>query len=311
MSARDSDEDLQTLVEELEATLTALRSELDDRDGAPDTLGTTDRPDAERGDLERRSRRRVSRERSRPPRPPSVSELLRFTERYTLPTLISTLEATIQSLELLRGALRLADPDRSAFDGSDRTGRSSTARLGDGVAGVGRGAVSGVERALSELQTALSESDLPEDDDSRDLLEDARRLSEEVSDRLAEASGERDADRYGYRRTDRESASTRERSGSEASTAGVEISVRDARDEDATSEEAAAGEPDDATEDDGESGDAPSVDVEAELASIKDEVDGRSGADAEGDASDTSAADESPPSNDGASDPPAEDEDGS
>jgi len=281
MTARDSDEDLRALVAELEATLSALRAELEAADTSSEPRSKrVERTAAEvdnEPDADRRSRRTGSRRRSRPPRPPSLSELLRFTEQYTLPTFIATLEATIQSLELLRGALRLADPERSAFDGSERTSRSSASRLTDGVAGVGRGAVSGVERALTELQTALSESDLPEETDARTLLEDARRLSEDVSERLEEASGDRDAERYGYRGVDR--GASRERDGRQsdvsAPSSGVEISVRDAQetegDDAETEPEDARGDDKDARADD----ETPRVDVEAELASIRDEVDER------------------------------------
>ena len=74
---RDRDE-LAAQLDELEATLTDLRSEL--------------RSEGRRG----------------PPRPPRLGELLRFTEEYTIPTLIALLEATIKSLELLQRPLRLA-----------------------------------------------------------------------------------------------------------------------------------------------------------------------------------------------------------
>ncbi|WP_144900959.1 DUF7547 family protein [Halobellus captivus] len=279
MAPRDSEADLRELVAELEATLSALRAELDDDRPAERSIET--RREADAPD-DRRSPRPTPTRRRRSPSPPSLSELFRFTEQYTLPTLIATLEATIQSLELLRGALRLADPERSAFDGSGRADHSSTSRLSDGVAGVGRGAVSGVERALSELQTALSESELPEDETSRTLLEDARQLSEEVSDRLAGASSAREADRYGYRREDRTSTAsdTSRRADETAASGGVEIAVRDSADSSDSSDSPDSG--GDRTADPGDERDAdesPQVDVEAELASIKDEVDEVPGSD--------------------------------
>ncbi|MDQ2053732.1 hypothetical protein [Halobellus sp. H-GB7] len=273
MASRDpADEDLPALLDDLDRTLAALRDELREADDPS-------RQRAETADDSRlggeRGRRRGTR-----PRPPSLSELFRFTEQYTLPTLIATLETAIQSLELLRGMLRLADPERSAFERSDRARGSSTVRLSDGVAGVGRGAVSGVERALSELQTALSESDLPEES-SRELLEDARRLSAEVSTRLAETSRESDAERYGYRRD--ESPQERDDSLDQdiSESGGVEIDVIDECDRRERGsheresvadgeEEAGNGERADET-----SADAPEVDVEAELASIKEDVEPR------------------------------------
>ncbi|MGQ4556180.1 DUF7547 family protein [Halobellus sp. GM3] len=281
MSPANADDDFHALLDDLETTLSALREELRDggADGSgetdgPGTAGTAASPPDSRGGPPRRPGRAGGR-----PRPPSISELFRFTEEYTLPTLIAMLEATIQSLELLRGVLRLASPERSAFgSGADRraggpTGRSvsTAARLGDGVAGVGREAASGVERALSELQTALSESDIPEDRTSRELLDDARRLSEEVAERLAEARREGEADRYGYRRDERRSGGGDADSSATARvTGGVDIDVDDERggDESGGDQRREGG--------DGSDPDEPEVDVESELASIKDEV-GRRG----------------------------------
>lgn len=270
MASRDpAEQDLRTLLDDLDRTLADLRDELRDSDG------TTRR----RGDatVDRRSGGRRDRRERPGPRPPSLSELVRFTEQYTLPTLIATLETAIQSLELLRGMLRLADPDRSMFDPDERGERSPT-RLSDGVADVGRGAVTGVERALSELQTALSESDLPEDQPSRELLEDARRLSEEVSSRLAETARSDDAGRYGSRRDERASATSasdaadRERSESteRERSAGVEIDVTgEGGDRDGSGSGGSE------THADPASAETPEVDVEAELASIKSEVEPR------------------------------------
>ncbi|WP_435185228.1 DUF7547 family protein [Halobellus sp. EA9] len=273
-------EDLPALLDDLDRTLSELRTELERRDES-----------ASRSDVDRRGEGRRRRDRTpfRPPgspRPPSVSELFRFTEQYTIPTVVATLEAAIQSLELLRGMLRLADPDRSAFDRDGRGARdaSTAARLGSGVSGFGRGAVSGVERALSELQTALSETELPEDETSRELLEDARRLSEEVSGRLSETAEGRE--RGGGRRGERESRDARASEGSSPRSGAVEIDVTGA------GEDSGA----DGATDDTETSDAepPEVDVEAELASIKDEVERRSAdqSAADGDGTDDESADD-------------------
>ena len=138
---RDRDE-LEAQLDDLEATLSGLRSEL-------------------------RSERRRG-----PPKPPSLSELLRFTEEYTIPTLIALLEATIQSLELLRRTLRLADPKRAL--GEER--EAARSRLDR----VGTEASTQFAGALSELQAALSEADLPENPESRRLIEDARELTGDI-----------------------------------------------------------------------------------------------------------------------------------
>lgn len=259
-------EELADLLADLEATLTELRSELRTDPGAvdrqPERRDSRDATDS-RPASDRRSG-------SASPTPPSVSELLRFTEEYTLPTLISTLEAGIRALELLRGTLRLVD-GRPAVK-RDRRGRSSASRLGDGVAGVGREAVSGVERALAELEAALSEADVSEERAGEDLLGEARELSAEIADRLDDARTGPDERPPSGRDTARES---------DRGSGGVTIEVTD----------------------DGADGDAreerPTVDVEAELDSIRDEVYGP-GVDGDGGESADSESDGDEPDGDDA-----------
>lgn len=145
-----TDEELADLLSDLEATLDELRRELG--------------PGAGRGP-------------SRFPRPPTPGELLRFTEEYTIPTLVAALEATVRSLELLQRVLRYADPERSA--GADSV-RPSAGRAG-------RDAATQLEAALSELRAALSEADLPDEPAASDIVEDARELSAEIRRRLDES----------------------------------------------------------------------------------------------------------------------------
>lgn len=147
------DDDIDPLLDELQETLTALRTELDDG-----------------GDDGRASRRRPRA--SSPPRPPRPGEFLRFTEEYTIPTVVSLLEATIQSLELLAGLIRLLDPDRSR-SAADSVGRRAT-----------KEATRGATAALSELRRALSEVDLPPEGEARDIVADARELSAELERRI-------------------------------------------------------------------------------------------------------------------------------
>lgn len=282
MSSRDDadrdETDLRVLLDDLETTLSALQNELSAESGRPpadDQAGD--------GSRDRRGSTRIDPDSPRgrsgrgPPSPPSLRDLFRFTEQYTLPTVISLLETTIQSLELLRGVLRVADPERSAFDPRDSGGgRARATDLGDevtrvgrdAVSGMGRGAVSGLERTLSELQRALSESDLPEEETSRELLQDAQRLSGEVAERLAAAQTEAESERYGYRGESDDSQAAPD-TGSDAVTIDVTDDLTTARDE-SESESST----------DGEMQKRPSteeveIDVEAELASIKDEVEPR------------------------------------
>ena len=159
--------DLEAATAELSETLEALRSEL--REPARGPLGL--------------------------PRPPRPSELLRFTEQYTIPTVIALLEASIRALELLAAGLRVADgrpldavsgrPDHSrgtaSLEGIGRAGRDRLARTS-------RETLRRLDDALAELQSA-AEGD-PSNPELRRLLEEARELRSEVDDRLAAATSE-------------------------------------------------------------------------------------------------------------------------
>lgn len=182
------------------------------------------------------------------PRPPRPSELLRFTERYTIPTVIALLEATIRSLELLRGALRLADPDRD-LGGADRT--ASSDRL-DAVRGEASDRLAG---SLRELRRALSAADLPSEPEARSIVDEARELSTEIERRLDDDARGMPADR------DRGDAGDAENAGAAGAADGpVRIDV--AGPDDGESDSGAAGPPDDGGADD-------DVDVEAELRTLK------------------------------------------
>jgi hypothetical protein len=172
--------------------------------------------------------------------PPRGSDVVRFTEEYTIPTVIAILETTIQSLELLRGVLRLADPGRSLRDGS----RDESDRLD----AVDRRVVEGTERALDDLRRALTGTEEPTDPVARDVFREARDLTAEIESRLAEARGE---GRSARRSTDERRS--------------VVIPVDD---DDGTTE---GTENREGAEDTAES-DAIEIDVEAELDSIREEV---------------------------------------
>lgn len=185
-------------------------------------------------------------------RPPAAGELLRFTESYTIPTLLSILEASIRALELLQATLRLVDGRPLDTDRRDRRERSgdTAARVGS----LGRTTVDRVDTALSELTAALEGE--PPEGEARDLLTEAKSLREEVDRRIREA--ERDGRGGGRRRRPVEADTARR-----ASDGVHEIPVT------------AEGAPTPDTED----VDAPtadeseaSVDVDAELESIREEV---------------------------------------
>jgi hypothetical protein len=207
MSSRD-DEELAVLLADLERTLTDLREAVGE-------------------DVRRESGRPVRR------RPPTPGEILRFTEEYTLPTVIALLEATVQSLELLRAVLRLAGPASSAGELRSRLESRDgpeTAALRD---------------ALADLRDALTGANLPEDSAARSILTDARELTTEIDERLDEPGD----DRRRERRADR---------GGEPSRRGVAIDVEEEGDD--------------------------AVDVDAELASIKESVAEEPADDADGSA---------------------------
>jgi hypothetical protein len=237
MSSRDRrDDDLEERLDELEDVLGELRADL--RETEDDRRG--------------------------PPRPPRLSELVRFTEQYTIPTLIALLETTIKSLELLQGTLRLADPGRSVAEGTEGAG--------DRLADVRDGATNGLARSLSELRTALSEADLPEDAASRSIVADARDLTAEIESRIDE--GRREADAARDRRLGRDRDGGRDDKDRPRNEEGAD------RDDEASPVQIDVTEPgesgdvdgaDEATED---ADDPPEVDVESELESIKRQIDG-------------------------------------
>lgn len=142
------DDELAARLDELEATLDALRAELDDP-----------------------ARRREV------PRPPRPSELLRIADEYAIPAAISALEANVRALELVQAGIRATDAGRRASE----SGRGVRDRAAD----AGRTSFEGLDRALAELESALAGRGEPANPEARELLSEARRLNEEVRDRLA------------------------------------------------------------------------------------------------------------------------------
>jgi hypothetical protein len=255
MSTR-SDEDLADLLDDLETTLSDLRAELD----------------AEGGDGRRSGRAGGP----RPPRPPSMSDLLRFTEEYTIPAIVTLLEANIRALKATQRVLRMADPERAA--------RAESSNARERLDDAGRTALSQLERSLTDLSDALSAADLPADPESRDIVEDARSLTDEIEERIAEARARREgrAPRRESSDTERDSAPEHERdSGRERAAGGrdrgIAIDVREEGEEATDPDETATNERESASAESDED-----VDVEAELQSIKDEL-GENGADEDSD----------------------------
>ncbi|MBV0922972.1 hypothetical protein KTS45_02065 [Halomicroarcula limicola] len=166
------------------------------------------------------------------PRPPTPSELLRFTSDVTIPAAILVLQTNIEALKLLRRALRMAD-------GRPATSESATDEVRQRATRLSRVTLSRLDDALTDLQGAMEGR--PQDEEARELLDEARRLRADLDDRLAERP---EGNRNG-----------------------------------GTSDD-----PSDDTADEADEVDVP-VDVDAELKSIKDDIDGvdETGDDEEGD----------------------------
>lgn len=219
----DEDDELAAAAEELAATLEELSGELRGPPRGP--LGL--------------------------PRPPTPTEVLRFTEGYAIPTIVAILEANIRVLEMLARVLRVADGrplDGSGRDGIERASRTTLRKL-DG--------------ALSDLQTTV-EGGEPSNPEVARLLDEARTLREEIDDRLAEAAAE---------------PSTMERTEDQSphgSAADEDTGDRTTRSSDANDDIEIGG------DDDG-----IKIDVDAELESIKRDVSDSPDGDEEDDEDDT------------------------
>lgn len=171
------------------------------------------------------------------PRPPTPREMLSFTSEYALPTLITMLEANIRALKALQQIIRLVDPEydstgEARSELSSRAGRASQATLDR------------LQSTLEDVEGALTEGGLPQEPGARRILEDARRLSDDIKGEIS--AGREQAD------------SSRET-----------IKVDEADEEREDGEEIEIGE------------EKPQVDVDAELRSIRDELGARGNGDSE------------------------------
>lgn len=176
------------------------------------------------------------------PRPPSPRELMRFTSDVAIPGAILILRTNVEALKLLQRALRMAD-------GRSPTTGTSGGAVRERAEQLSQVSLSRLDGALSDLQAAVEGS--PQDDAARELLAEARELRADVQSRLED------------RAADRTDAASPEGDDSDAS---------------------AGGDAQDSAADDGplpEAQDVP-VDVDAELQSLKQEVNGGSGEQGDG-----------------------------
>lgn len=117
------------------------------------------------------------------PRPPTPREFMEFTDRYAIPATIAFLEANIRALQALQATLRMT---RNADEAGDRASeaRKRTAELGAKT-------LDALDAALQELQDAYRDGPLPSDPESRSILQEAQKLTDEIRDELRDTTGTR------------------------------------------------------------------------------------------------------------------------
>ena len=111
------------------------------------------------------------------PRPPSPRELMRFTSDVGIPAVILLLRTNIEALKLLQRALRLGD-------GRAPTTGTGGAEVRQRAEELSRTTLSRLDGALADLQDAVEGR--PEDEDARELLDEARDLRSDVEEKLNE-----------------------------------------------------------------------------------------------------------------------------
>lgn len=113
------------------------------------------------------------------PNPPSIRDILRFTERYAIPTIITILQANIKMLELLAAVLRATDGNKISESHRSQVEQISQTTL------------KSLDSALSDLQQAV-EGGEPSSPEVKRLLTEAQSLREEINSKLTAATAEND-----------------------------------------------------------------------------------------------------------------------
>lgn len=177
------------------------------------------------------------------PRPPSPGEFLRLTDEVAVPALLAALEASVRTLEAFQRGLKLVRTEREVRDQVRETAGATGTGASDRASELRKTTLSQLDTVLAELQRAVSEDALPADEEARDLLAEARELRDDVDTRLRNAGRARDlgSDRNDGRKT-------------------IEIEI----------DEPGADEPDDVDFPEETADPNPSVDVDAELETLKD-----------------------------------------
>jgi len=113
------------------------------------------------------------------PRPPTPGELLRFTSDVTIPAVILVLKSNIEALKLLRRALRMAE-------GRPTSTGSASGEVRQRASDLSRATLSRLDGALTDLQQAVEGT--PEDEEARELIQEAQQLRGQIRERLAAES---------------------------------------------------------------------------------------------------------------------------
>lgn len=147
----DESDDLTDLVADLEATVRELRAELDNREDRRGLFGM--------------------------PAPPTPGDVLSFTSEYAIPTTIAILEANVRMLETLQRLLQAGN----------RGAGMTESGIDERASQMGHRTVSMLEQQLDAVQAAMERGALPEQEEPRQLIEDARRMNQDIADRVDES----------------------------------------------------------------------------------------------------------------------------
>lgn len=114
------------------------------------------------------------------PRPPSPGELLRFADEAVIPAVIAILEANIKILESIQAGIRIANSRSQVTAGTKDQAKT--------VQSIGKDTLDQFEGAIDDLQSVIEEGGLPEHDEAREILQQARDLRESLDAEVEEAS---------------------------------------------------------------------------------------------------------------------------
>lgn len=183
-SGDDTDEELARTAEELADTLRDLRQAVE--------------PQPRRGPLGL-------------PRPPSPREVLEFTDDVAIPAAIAVLEANIRILEAVQRAIEIAKAEREARERGEEIRGEAERRSREVRETAGRFGEETLDRlddALVELQRAVDEGALPQDETAREILTEARELRDDLDEQVRDAEARVDEQTGRERRSEEEDADT-------------------------------------------------------------------------------------------------------